>query len=47
MGDRVKRVMRGRGSPPAARDRPFTSRLGNQFAAAITYFSVLAIAPSS
>ena len=46
MGDLVKRVMASHMVKHLLRavDR-FTSRLGNQFAAAITYFSVLAIVP--
>jgi len=46
MGDRVKHVMAWPWVAHLLRavDR-FTSRLGNQFAAAITYFSVLAIVP--
>lgn len=46
MGDLVKRVMAWRWVTHLSRAvNRFTSRLGNQFAAAITYFSVLAIVP--
>ncbi len=46
MGDRVKRVMESQWVKHLLRAvNRFTSRLGNQFAAAITYFSVLAIVP--
>lgn len=46
MGDLVKRVMALRWVAHLLRAvTRFTSRLGNQFAAAITYFSVLAIIP--
>jgi len=46
MGDLVKRVMALRWVAHLLRAiNRFTSRLGNQFAAAITYFSVLAIIP--
>jgi membrane protein len=46
MGDLVKRVMAWEWVAHLLRAvERFTSRLGNQFAAAITYFSVLAIVP--
>ena len=46
MGDLVKRVMAWRWVAHLLRAiERFTSRLGNQFAAAITYFSVLAMVP--
>ena len=46
MGDLVRRVMESQWVKHLLRAvNRFTSRLGNQFAAAITYFSVLAIVP--